>query len=164
MIAPVQQLLRSLDQELPLIELHTLREEVDASLWQERLLAMLATIFGAIAALLASIGLYGSLDYAVKSRTREIGVRAALGARPARIVGIFSRQAFLLTTGGVIAGLCAHAAASVYLRRLLYDLRPWEPIAIVWVVLFVGLIATIATTPAAYRAVRVDPASALRAE
>ena len=163
-MAPVRELLRSLDPEMPVIEMRTLREEVDASLWQERLLAVLSSIFGAIAALLASIGLYGALDYAVKSRTREIGVRMALGAEPRRIVSFFSRQALLLTTGGVVAGLCVHAAVSVYLRRVLYDIHPWEPTALVSAVLFVGLIAMSATVPAIYRAARVDPASALRGE
>jgi len=68
MIAPVRAILRSLDPEMPIVEVRTLREEVEASLWQERLLAWLSTIFGGIAALLASIGLYGTLDYAVKCR------------------------------------------------------------------------------------------------
>ncbi len=164
LIAPVRELVRSLDPELPIIEVRTLREEVEASLWQERLLAVLSTIFGAIAALLASIGLYGALDYTVKSRTREIGVRTALGAQPSRIVALFSHEAFFLTAGGVVLGLCGYAAASVYLRRVLYDLRPWEPTAVAAVVLLVSFIATIATAPAAYRAGRIDPGSALRSE
>jgi predicted permease len=163
-IAPVRQLIRSLDAELPIIEVRTLREEVDASLWQERLLAVLSTIFGAIAALLASIGLYGALDYAVKSRTREIGVRTALGAQPSRIVGLFSREAFFLTAGGIVLGLCGYTASSVYLRRVLYDLHPWDPTAVAAVVLLVGFIAAVATAPAAYRAGRIDPGSALRSE
>jgi predicted permease len=168
MIAPVREIVRSLDPEMPIIEVRTLREEVEATLWQERLLALLGTIFGAIAALLASIGLYGALDYAVKSRTREIGVRMAVGAQPARIVGLFSREALLLTASGIGLGLCAYAAAnavfSLWISRILYDLRPWEPIAVVAVVFLVAAIAAIATAPAAIRAVRIDPASALRAE
>jgi ABC-type antimicrobial peptide transport system permease subunit len=123
-IGPVRQLFRSLDSELPLIQVRTLRDEVEASLWQERLLAVLSTIFGAIAASLASIGLYGALDYAVKSRTREIGVRMALGAQPTRIVGLLSHQAFLLTASGVVLGLCAHATASVYLGRSCMTFTP----------------------------------------
>jgi predicted permease len=163
-IAPVRGILHSLDPELPLIEARTLREEVEASLWQERLLALLSTIFGAVAGLLASIGLYGALDYAVKSRTREIGVRIALGAPPARIVGLFSREALLLTASGVGLGVCAWAGATVWVRRVLYGLRPWEPVAIISVVFVVGLIAVLAAAPAVYRAVRIDPATALRAE
>jgi predicted permease len=168
MIAPVRKIVRSLDPEMPIIEVRTLREEVEATLWQERLLALLGTIFGTIAALLASIGLYGALDYAVKSRTREIGVRMAVGAQPARIVGLFSREALLLTATGMALGLCAYAAASavfnLWISRILYDLRPWEPAAVLPVVLLVSLIAAISTAPAALRATRTDPASALRAE
>jgi predicted permease len=163
-IAPVREILRSLDPEMPVTEVLTLREEVEASLWQERLLALLSAIFGAIAALLASIGLYGALDYAVKSRTREIGVRMALGAQPARIVGLFSREALLLSGTGLVLGLCAYAAAAVWIRRILYQLRPWEPAVVVTVVFLVGLIGLIATAPAAIRAARTDPGSALRAD
>jgi ABC-type antimicrobial peptide transport system permease subunit len=149
---------------MPLIEVQTLHEEVEASLWQERLLALLSTIFGAIAALLASIGLYGALDYAVKSRTREIGVRMALGAQPQRIVGIFSREAFLLTASGLTVGLVGYAVVAVWIHRVLYEIRAWEPVALLCVAFLIGLIATVATAPAVYRALRIDPASALRAE
>ena len=164
MIAPVREVLRSLDPEMPIVEVRTLREEVEASLWQERLLAWLSTIFGGIAALLASIGLYGALDYAVKCRTREIGVRMALGARPARIAGLLSGEVLLLTGSGVAVGLCAYAAAAVWIRRVLYDVRSWEPMVVVSVVVLVGLVAAMAAAPAAWRAVRIDPARALRAE
>jgi predicted permease len=164
MIAPLRQVLRSLDPELPFIEVRTLREEVEASLWQERLLAALSSTFGGIAALLASIGLYGALDYAVKSRTREIGVRMALGAQPRRIVSMLSRETLVLVAGGAILGLCAYALAAVWIRRVLYDVHSWEPLAIVSVLALIGLVAAIAAAPAVYRAVRIDPASALRAE
>jgi predicted permease len=168
MIAPVREIVHSLDPEMPIIEVRTLREEVEATLWQERLLALLGTIFGAIAALLASIGLYGALDYAVKSRIREVGVRMAVGAQPARIVGLFSREALLLTASGIGLGLCVYAAVTVvftlWINRILYDLRPWEPIAVLSVVFLVAVIAAIATAPAALRAARIDPASALRAD
>ena len=164
MIAPVRQLVHSLDAQLPIIEVRTLHEEVEASLWQERLLAMLSSVFGAIAALLACIGLYGALDYAVKSRTREIGVRMAMGAQPIRIAGLFARDAWLLTGTGVLLGLCAYAGAGVWINRLLYDLRPWQPIVALGVILLVGLIAFVATAPAVIRAARMDPSSALRAE
>jgi predicted permease len=163
-VAPVREALRSLDPELPFIEVRTLRDEVEASLWQERLLAVLSMIFGSIAALLASIGLYGALDYAVKSRTREIGVRMALGAQPARIIGLLSREVLMLVVCGAALGLGAFAAAAVWLRRVLYEVQPWEPIAVITVLAVIGLVAVIAALPATYRAVRIDPASALRME
>ena len=70
----------------------------------------------------------------------------------------------LFTASGLALGLCAYAAAAVWLRRMLYDLRAWEPVAVFFVVLVIGLIAAIAAAPAVYRAVRTDPALALRAE
>jgi predicted permease len=164
MMTPVRDLLRSLDPEMPITEMVTLREEVEASLWQERLLALLSTIFGTVAALLASIGLYGALDYAVKSRTREIGVRMALGAPPARVIGIFSGGAFLQTAAGMASGLCLYAIAAVWIRRVLYDLQPWDVRAIFPVLVLVMLISIVAAVPAVYRAVRIEPSTALRAE
>jgi ABC-type antimicrobial peptide transport system permease subunit len=137
---------------------------VEASLWQEYLLASLSAIFGAMAALLASIGLYGALDFAVKSRTREIGVRMALGAQPVRIVGLFSRETCLVTAAGLTLGFCAYAVAAVWIRGVLYEIRPWDPLAVLAVGFLVGFIALIAAAPAAIRAARVDPAPALRAE
>lgn len=164
MIAPVRQILRSLDPELPLIEVRILREEVEATLWQERLLASLSTIFGAIAALLASIGLYGALDYSVKSRTREIGVRIALGAKPGRIIGLLSGETLVVIAFGFVLGLGAYAVASKWIAHILYGIGRWEPIAVVSVLVFLLAVSAIAAAPAAYRAVRIDPASALRTE
>jgi hypothetical protein len=97
-------------------------------------------------------------------RTREIGLRMALGAPPARIVSLLSRETLLLVASGAALGLCAYAAAAVWMRRILYDVRSWEPLAVGSVLLLVGLVAAIAAAPAVYRAVRIDPASALRAE
>jgi ABC-type antimicrobial peptide transport system permease subunit len=164
MIAPVREVLRSLDPELPFIEVRTLREEVEASLWQERLLAALSIVFGGIAVLIASLGLYGALDYAVKSRTREIGVRVAVGAPPARIVRLLGCEVALLVSFGAALGLCAYAVVAVWIRRALYEVSSWDPAGIASVLAAIGAIAAIAVAPAIYRAVRIDAASALRSE
>ena len=161
---PVRQVLRSLDPEVPVIEMLTLHEEVETSLWQERLLSWLSAIFGAIAALLASIGLYGTLDYAVKSRARELAVRIALGAPSAGIAGLVSRGILLFTGSGVVLGLCAYAATAFWIRRVLYDVGSPEATAAVSVAVFVLLMCALAAAPAAYRAARIDPAIALRSE
>ena len=164
MIAPVRTLLRSLDPELPFIEVRTLREEVEASLWQERLLAGLSMIFGGIAMLVASLGLYSALDYAVKSRTREIGVRVAVGAEPARIIRLLGREVLLLVSCGAVLGLCAYAGAAVWIRSALYQVSTWDPLGIASVLVTIAVVAAVAVAPAIYRAVRIDPASALRAD
>jgi predicted permease len=164
LIQPVRKILRSLDPELPFIEVRTLRDEVEASLWQERLLALLSALFGAIATLLAGIGLYGSLDYAVKSRTREIGVRIALGAQPERIIALLSREVLVVIGSGMSLGLIAYAIASTWVHRVLYDVPSWDPVAVISALALIALVALIAAIPSTYRAVRIDPASALRAE
>jgi len=163
-IAPVRRLLHSLDPELPIVEARTLRAEVEASLWQERLLAWLAAAFGAIAVLLAGIGLYGALAYAVESRTREIGVRMALGARPGQIAGLLARGAAWLVAGGTAAGLAVYGACASGIQRVLYGVTAWELQAVAAVILLVLLLALGATAPAAWRAAKTDAAAALRAE
>jgi ABC-type antimicrobial peptide transport system permease subunit len=163
-IGPVREVLRSLDPEMPFIEVRTMREEVDASLWQERFLAALSAIFGAIAALVAAIGLYGLVDFAVRSRTPEIGVRKALGAQQSRILGLLSRELALLLGLGIALGLGTYAAFAVWIRAVLYDVASWEPMVIGSAVLVVALMAILSIAPAAIRALRIDPASALRVD
>ena len=163
-MSPIRDLLRSLDPQLPIIEARTLREEVEMSLWQERLLAELSSIFGLIAALLASIGLYGALDYAVKSRTREIGVRVALGAEPVRIVTLLSRETLLLVGAGVAVGFCAYAGAAASIQKVLYGVRPWDALGLSAAVVIITATAVVATAAPIWRGIRIDPAASLRVE
>ncbi len=161
-IGPVRDALRSLDPELPFIEVRTLREEVETSLWQERLLAALSSIFGAIAVLLASIGLYGALDYAVRSRTREIGVRVALGAEPARIVRLLSRETLLVIASGIASGLCVYAMSAQWIRQMLSEVHSWDPLALGSALFVIAIASILAALPPILRAIRIAPALALR--
>jgi predicted permease len=164
LIAPVREVLRSLDPELPFVEVTTLREEVETSLWQERLLAWLSTIFSCFAALLAGIGLYGSLDFAVRIRTREIGIRAALGADAIRLVRLLSVETLLLVGSGALVGIVLYATSAPWIRLVLYGVTPYDPTALGLALLFVAAVAVFAVAPPLWRAVRIDPASALRHE
>ena len=164
LIEPVREALRSLDPEMPFIEIKTLREEVDDSLWQERLLAALTSVFAAIAALLAAIGLYGALDYAVKSRTREIGVRVALGAEPVRIAKLLLREALAMALSGLALGVCVYAAGASWMRQVLYGVRPWDAGALGAALLALGIIVVIGAGLPILRGTYIDPASALRSE
>jgi predicted permease len=164
MIGPVQATLRGLDPQLPFYEIKTLSEEVQSSLWSERLVAALASMFAALAALLAGIGIYGLLSYTVTQRTREIGIRMALGASSGKVLGLVSFQAFGMVTAGVALGLAGSLAASPWISHLLYGVPPADARAFSAASLFVILIAAAATAIPAVRAIRIEPGTALRQE
>jgi predicted permease len=163
-INPVREALRSVDPAMPIIEIHTLAEEVNASLWSERLTAFLATIFGVFAALLTAVGLYGLLAYTVSQQTREIGIRMALGARPADISISIGGRALAMVAVGLVAGVVSAVAVAPAVRALLYGIAPTDPISLVFTVVSILLLASLATAMPLLRAVRVDPATALRQE
>lgn len=161
-IAPVREILRRLAPDLPFVEVRTLRQEVETSLWQERLLAWLSALFAGFAAVLAGIGLYGALDFAVKARRREVGVRVALGATPLRVIRLLSRETLLLVTGGALSGIAMYAATARWIRQALYDVVPSDPQALGSALLFIAVVAWLAIAFPLWRVARIDPASALR--
>jgi predicted permease len=154
----------AVDPAAPVREMLTLDQEVQTSLWQERLVAILSAFFGAAAALLAGLGLYGSLASSVEQRRREIGIRIAIGARRIHILRALCSPIALAVSVGTAAGL----AASVYLLRLtaklLYGVRPFDPVSLALAIGFVALCAAAAAVPPVRSAGRIDPASALREE
>ncbi len=162
-IPPVRLVLAGIDSRLPFFEITTLRQEVDRTMWQERMVAWMSLSFAVIAALLAGTGLYGLMSFVVAQRRREIGIRAALGARPSQIVKLVSRHSIVLTLSGAFAGLIAAAAALRYLRPLLYGVTGMESQA-----LFAGaavvVLAVLSTVAPAMRAAQIDPATTLRNE
>jgi predicted permease len=163
-IEPVRKVMASLDPTVPFLEVHTLAEEVDNSAASERLTAALASLFGAIAAVLAGAGIYGLLAYIVTERRREIGIRMALGARPAQIGELIARQTLIMTTVGVGLGLAGALLVGPGIRALLYGVSPQDPRSLVAAVVFMVLTAAMATTLPARRATKVDPMVALRYE
>jgi len=163
-IDPVRHAMADLDPALPFTEIETMSEEVAASAAGERLTASLASTFGALAAALAAIGIYGLLAYTVAQRRREIGIRMALGARPLDIGEMIGRQALVLVAVGLALGLGASRLAGPWIRSLLYGIAPWDPVSLVSAALFVAAVAAAATAIPAMRATRVEPASALRQE
>ncbi|HZU24260.1 MAG TPA: ABC transporter permease [Bryobacteraceae bacterium] len=163
-IEPVRQALRSVAPDLPWIEARTLREEVNMSLWQERLLAWLSSLFSSMAALLVGIGLYGALDLAIRARTREIGVRVALGAAPIRIARLLSGSMLTVLAVGAAAGIAAHFACIPWLRRLFEAVGPLDPGAPAFALLLIAAIGLLAAAPQFWRALHIDAATALRHE
>ncbi len=159
---PVRKALASVDPSLPFLEVHTLSEEVGDSAAVERLTAILASVFGGLAALLAGVGLYGLLAYAMMQRRREIGIRMALGAEALDIAGLTVRQTVVMAVGGIVVGMGAALAAGPLIRSLLYGISPWDPESLSAAVVFVMFIAAGATVVPALRATRVAPSDALR--
>ena len=143
---------------------NTMEGNLGLSLMPARAGALLATAFGALGTLLAAIGLYGVIAFSVARRTREIGVRMALGARPAGVMAMIMRQGFTIVAIGLAAGGLLAASAAFGLRQLLYGVRPLDPIA--WAAALTALLvaAALANFVPARRAMRIDPMTALRSE
>src|SRR5579871_283747 len=144
------------------LEIHPLSAQVAATLVQERMMATLGSGFGALALILASIGLYGLLSYSVARRTKEIGIRMALGAQRSRVVGMMVRSAVRLVEFGILLGLPAAWAASHWVRSMLFGLSPTDPGTIAGAVLLLLLCGLAAVFLPAWRASTVDPTAALR--
>jgi predicted permease len=163
-IPEVRSIVSQLDNNLPLLSIKTQSEQIEGSLFQETLIARLSSFFGGLSLLLACIGLYGLLSYEVTRRTREIGVRMALGARPPDILRFIVGQGVGLSAAGAIIGILGALGATRYLASLLYGVRPVDPPTFVVVAVLLGLVALAACYIPARRASRVDPMVALRYE
>ena len=141
-----------------------LTDHVDASVRQERIVAILSGLFGGLAVLIAALGLYGLTSYTVNRRITEIGIRMALGAQRTQVLGLILRQSLTLTAIGIGLGLATASALTRYVRGMLFDLMPIDPGTFVGVASLFALVATAAALIPAHRATRVDPLVALRTE
>ena len=135
-----------------------LQDRVDASLTQERLVALVTGFFGSLALLLAGLGLYGVTSYAVTRRRAEIGIRMALGAEPTSVVRLVLVRVFVLVALGVIIGTVVSWWSSQYIASLLYDLQPRDAVTLVSAAVTLTVVGAIAGWLPAYRASRIDPA------
>jgi putative ABC transport system permease protein len=160
----VQSQILSLDSELPVGEARSMTELVAGQTAQPRFRAALLLTFASLALLLAAVGVYGLISYAVANRAREIGIRLALGATPAQVVRPIVREGMLMAAAGVALGLAGALAAARMLSAFLFDVAATDPLTLGCVsVLLLGVVVVASYVPAR-RAMRVDPAEALRAE
>lgn len=164
LFAAVRRVVQTLDPTLPVYNLRTLAEQKDGSLYTERLAAALLALFGLLALSLAAVGIYGVLSYAVTERTREIGIRLALGARPRDLLRLVVRQGLTLTLIGLVIGVGASLALTRLIAKLLYGVSATDPLTFGAVALLLLLVALVACWLPARRAMKVDPIVALRAE
>jgi predicted permease len=169
--APPEALLRGVEKEvaraapqLPIRDLKTMRQQLDEDLGGERMLSTLTGAFGALATLLASIGLYGVLAYDVARRSREIGIRVALGADARQVRRLVLRDVVRMLAVGSAFGLAASVGVGRFVQSLLYEMQPWDPVVYAFALATLALVALTAASLPARRATRVDPMSALRHE
>ena len=163
LVSAVQAAVGDVNKQIPL-EFHTLAEQVNDSMVQERMLALLSGFFGALALLLAMIGLYGTLSYLVAQRQTEFGIRMALGAEPGSILRLVMRSVLSVLAIGVVAGIAISLAATRVLQQLLFGLGPRDAVTMVAAVAVLSVVALIAGYLPARRATKVDPMVTLRNE
>jgi predicted permease len=163
-VPQIRQAIREVNRNLPIDEVLSLSEHVGRSFARQRMVARLASFFGLLALLLACVGLYGVLSYAVARRTNEIGIRIALGAQRGNVIWLVLREALALVAAGVVIGLLASLAATRTASTLLYGLEPNDPPTIAAATLLLLVVAALAGYLPARKAARVDPMAALREE
>jgi len=162
----VRRAVGAVDNRLPVLALRSLRTHMEASfdLWIVRTAARMFTIFGAVALVLAMVGLYGLRAYTVARRTREIGIRLALGAKPSDARRMILREGLVVTSMGVAVGFALSLLAGKVLASVLYKVSGTDPLVFLTVTAVLGVVSLLACYLPARRASRVDPMVALRYE
>ena len=164
MVAPVRAQFRSLDPEQPVFEVASMDQLLSAMIAQRRFSMALLGMFAALALVLGVVGVYGVTAYLVTQRTREVGVRLALGAQPSQVVGLVVRQGMVLAAVGLGGGLAGALVAGRLMRGLLYGVSPYDAATLAGVTTVIALATLAANWVPALRAARVDPLAALRSD
>lgn len=166
--AALQSVLRSavagVDKDQPISFFATMENNLANSLGAQRIVASLTAIFAAVALILAAVGLYSVLAYAVSQRTNEIGIRMALGAQPGQVVGLVMRSGLRLVAIGLLLGLAAAAGTARLIQTLLFNVQPFDPLIYAGVATLFAIVAAFACLMPSLRASRIDPLVALRAD
>ena len=164
LLPAAEAVLRGLDPEIPLARPATLDEVLARSISEPRFYMLLLGTFAFLAVFLAALGIFGVMSYAVVQRSREIGIRVALGAHPRDVLRMVLRHALVLAVVGVSAGLAGALALSRAIGSLLFELSPTDPATLGAVAVLLTAVALLASWLPARRATRVDPLIALRSE
>jgi putative ABC transport system permease protein len=162
--AAVREQVRQIEKDVPVFDAMTMNERIRSSTAASRFTATLLAVFAGVAILLAAIGIYGTLSYLVSQRTREIGIRVAMGARPLNVVGLVLVRGAFLTAIGLAVGLIGAYASTRLLASMLYQIKPDDPGTFAEIALLLGAVALSATVIPARRAAKVDAMVALRSE
>jgi len=163
-ISPIRREIQTLDENMPVFDVRTLAEHLGISLFPARIAATLLGAFGLLALVLAGIGIYGVMSFSVAQRTREIGIRVALGADQKNVLFLITGQGMKLAVMGVVIGLVAAFFATQAMTVLLYGISPTDPLTFSLIPLILGAVALLACFIPAQRATKVDPMVAIRYE
>ena len=155
---------RAIDKDLPVTDIAAMPEIVDASVAQPRFQTLLLGLFGALALILAAVGIYGVISYSVIQRTHEIGIRMSLGAQPNQVLRLVMGQGAILALAGIVIGAAAAFALTRLMRSLLFEVSPADPLTFAGIAALLVAVALAACYIPARRAMRVDPMTALRYE
>ena len=161
---PVVAAIHGIDPEQPVTDIKTMVERVDGELTSQRFSALLLGVFAGVSMLLAAVGIYSVLSYIVRGRSREIGIRTALGARTADVLRMVIVEGMSPTLVGIAAGTIAALMSARFLKTLVFGVSASDPLTLAAVAAILTLVALMATLVPAYRALRLDPAKVLRAE
>jgi ABC-type antimicrobial peptide transport system permease subunit len=164
LINTVKNIVAETDSRLPIFDVRTQTQQIAQTHFQERLLSRLSSFFAMLATVLACIGLYGLLAYEVAMRTRELGIRMALGAQRRHLMKLVIRQGIVLSVAGVILGMAGALGVTRFMSSMLYNVRPNDPKTFLEVAVLLMLVALVACGVPAVRAMRVNPLTALRSE
>ena len=162
--AEVRRALKEVSSKLPVLKVTTLDRQIESSLEQQKMITSLCSLFGLLALLLAAVGIYGTLAYAVAGRTAEIGIRIAVGAQRASVVWLVLRESILLTIVGIFLGLPLALGSVRWLKSFLFGVQAIDPLAIASAILLVVAVVLLAGYLPARRAAQIDPLHALRHE
>jgi putative ABC transport system permease protein len=164
-VAPaVRRMIREIDPDQPVSDVRTMNQVMAEWVGRDRFNTLLLGVFAGLAALLAAVGIFGVMSYSVTLRTREIGLRMALGAQPGEVLKVILKQGLLLTSIGIGLGMAGALALTRLMSGLLFGVESTDPATFAAIVLLFAFVALIACYIPARRATRVDPLIALRAE
>jgi ABC-type antimicrobial peptide transport system permease subunit len=163
-VPSLRAVVQSIDRDLPLMDVRTQRQQIDATIVQQRVFASLTAAFGILALALACVGIYGIMAYAVSQRTNEIGIRLALGAERSQVQGMVLKEAGWLAAAGVVVGVAVALGLGQLIKSMLYGLHPSDPVSLVGAAVLLLGVALLAGWVPAMRASRVEPMEALRHE
>jgi putative ABC transport system permease protein len=164
LLPTIRQRVAAIDPDLPLVRPRTMEAVIASSAGTARLTSVLTSVFGMLAALLATVGIYSLIAYSVAQRTRELGIRVALGADRGTVLRLIVGEGLLLAAIGIAIGLAGAAMLTSTLRTMLFDVSPLDPIVIGLTCVGIAIITVLASYVPARRAIRVDPMHALRAQ